>query len=144
MGLDLSFGMLASGGSKHRFPLCQGDMRQLPFGDGAFAAVVAYYSIQHVARMELASVLEEVARVLEPRGAFLLSTHLGDGEVYMDEFLGHHIATTGGSLYSTQEIADMVSATGFVVEVSETRGPLAHEHQSQRIYLLAKLKSTQN
>jgi len=97
VGLDLSFGMLTSCRSEHRFPLCQGDMRQLPFGNGAFAAVVAYYSIQHVTRTELGSVLGEVARVLEPDGAFLLSTHLGEGEVYTDEFLGHHIATTGAA-----------------------------------------------
>jgi hypothetical protein len=79
-----------------------------------------------------------VARVLEPRGALLLGTHLGEGEVYVDEFLGHHIATTGGSLYSSQEITDQVSSRGFVVETSERRGPLEHEHQSQRIYLLAR------
>jgi ubiquinone/menaquinone biosynthesis C-methylase UbiE len=138
VGLDLSFGMLTSHRSEDRFPLCQGDMRQLPFRNGAFAAVVAYYSIQHVTRMELGSVLGEVARVLESRGALLLGTHLGEGEVYVDEFLGHHIATTGGSLYSSQEITDHVSARGFVVETSERRGPLEHEHQSQRIYLLAR------
>jgi hypothetical protein len=34
-----------------------------------------------------------------------------------------------------------VSSSGFVVERCETRGPLAHEHQSQRIYLLAKRTS---
>ncbi len=138
VGLDLSSGMLTSCRSKYRFPLCQGDMRQLPFGDGVFAAVVAYYSVQHVARTELGVVLGETARVLDPGGAFLVSTHLGDGEVYTDEFLGHHIATTGGSFYSSEEITDKVSAAGFVVETTEMRGPLAHEHQSQRIYLFAR------
>jgi hypothetical protein len=76
-----------------------------------------------------------------PHGTLLLSTHLGEGEVFTDHFLGHHIATTGGALYSRPDITDRVSSSGFVVEKCETRGPLAHEHQSQRIYLLAKRTS---
>lgn len=137
VGLDLSFGMLTLE-PYHRMPLCQGDMRGLPFGNERFAAAVAFYSIQHVTRVELGLVLAEVARVLEPRGAFLLGTHLGDGEVFTNEFLGHHIATTGGSLYSSQEIMDQVSSRGFDAEATRFRGPLDHEHQSQRIYLLAR------
>jgi ubiquinone/menaquinone biosynthesis C-methylase UbiE len=138
VGLDLSIGMLRSGGSMNRFPSCQGDMRHLPFRDGVFAAIVAYYSIHNVIRTELEMVLAEVARVLRPGATLLLSTHLGEGEVYSDEFLGHHIATTGGSLYSSLEIMEQVSSKGFLIEASAIRDPLAHEHQSQRIYLLAR------
>ena len=141
VGLDLSLGMLTSGRSEHWFPVCQGDMRRLPFPDRAFGSVVAYYSIQHVPRRELHTVLSEAARVLVPQGTLLLSTHLGEGKIFTDQFLGHHIATTGGTLYSRQDITDGVSSSGFVVERCETRGPLAHEHQSQRIYLLAKRTS---
>ena len=96
MGLDLSLGMLRSGASTNRFPLCQGDMRELPFRDSVFAAIVAYYSIHNVTRTELGMVLAEAARVLRPGATLLLSTHLGEGEVYSNDFLGHHIATTGG------------------------------------------------
>lgn len=138
VGVDLSFGMLASGLSGDQLPRCQGDMRELPFGNESFTVVVAYYSVQHVRRTELGAVLGEVSRVLRPSGALLLSTHLGEGELYMEEFLGHHVAPTGGTLYSPQEITDQVSAHGFVVEASARRAPLDHEHQSQRIYLLAR------
>jgi hypothetical protein len=113
-------------------------MRCLPFSDGVFGAIVAYYSIHHVPRRELHTVLSEAARVLGPHRALLLSTHLGDGEVFTDQFLGHDIATTGGTLYSEEDMTDQVSSAGFVVERSEIRAPLTHEHQSQRIYLLAK------
>lgn len=138
VGLDLSFGMLSSCRSIYGFSLCQGDMRDLPFGNEVFAAVIAYYSIQHVRRSELITVLLEAARVVKPGGTLLLSTHLGEGEVYMEEFLGHHIASTGGCLYSPQELTDQVSSSGFVVETTETRGPLDHEHRSQRLYLTAR------
>jgi ubiquinone/menaquinone biosynthesis C-methylase UbiE len=96
VGVDLSLGMLRAGKrAAFRFPVCQGDMRNLPFGDRAFDAVVAYYSIHNLARTEMRPVLVEVARVLEPHGTLLAATHLGEGEVYTDKFLGHDIATTG-------------------------------------------------
>jgi ubiquinone/menaquinone biosynthesis C-methylase UbiE len=138
IGVDLSFGMLRAGErAGYGLPLSQGDMRYLPFHSGAFAAVVAYYSIHNVTRAELGSVLIEVARVLEPGGTLLAATHIGEGEVYTDRFLGHAIATTGGTLYSEQEITDQMSSRGFNVETRELRDPLPHEHQCRRIYLLA-------
>jgi ubiquinone/menaquinone biosynthesis C-methylase UbiE len=138
VGIDLSVGMLKAGIAADRPQTCQGDMRNLPFSDGVFASVVAFYSIQHVPRAELSSVFTEVARVLEPDGVFLLAIHLGEGEVYSEEFLGHRIANTGGCLYSTSEIFEKLTSTGFALETSETRGPLEHEHQTQRLYLLAR------
>jgi hypothetical protein len=137
VGLDLSFGMLRSRRPGQEFPVCQGDMRCLPFADEAFAAVVAYYSVQHVARTEVGSVFAEMVRVLAHGGTLLLATHLGQGEVYTEEFLGHRIASAGGTLYSPLEIADRVSAAGLTIRTAETRGPLEHEHQSQRLYVMA-------
>jgi ubiquinone/menaquinone biosynthesis C-methylase UbiE len=138
VGLDLSAGMLRACRSAGGPPACQGDMRRLPFTDRAFAAVVAYYSLHHLPRSELDAVLAETARVVRPGGALLLGTHLGRGEVYSDTFLGHDIATTGGTLYDATELTDRVSSAGFVVAVRDTRDPLAHEHQTRRIYLLAE------
>jgi ubiquinone/menaquinone biosynthesis C-methylase UbiE len=138
VGVDISFGMLKAG--KHTLPqlsMCQGDMRTLSFRERAFAACVAFYSIHSVTRGELRLVLAELARVLERRGTLLAATHLGEGEVYTHQFLGHDIALTGGTLYSEQEITDQVSSSGFKVESSKARDPLAHEHPSRRIYILA-------
>lgn len=138
VGIDLSMGMLSTG-KRHslRFAACQGDMRRLPFRNRAFTAIVAFYSVHNVVRNELQSVLVEAARVLEPRGTLLVTTHLGEGEVYTDEFLGHEIAATGGTLYSESVFLDRVSSSGFKIELKELREPLAHEHASHRIYLMA-------
>jgi ubiquinone/menaquinone biosynthesis C-methylase UbiE len=137
VGLDLSFGMLSARPSEHRFAVCQGDMRQLPFGHEAFAAVVCYYVIQSLARHEVREVLNEVARVLEAGGKLLLAAHLGEGEVLFDEFLGHQVARVGGTFFSSEELTSMLSSAGFVVTRSQIRGPLAHEHQGDRLYLIA-------
>jgi ubiquinone/menaquinone biosynthesis C-methylase UbiE len=137
VGMDLSLGMLRCIPGD-ALASCQGDMRQLPFRDKTFAAVIAFSSIHSVPRSELHSVLGEAARVLTSRGVLLLGTHLGEGEVYVEEFLDHRIATVGGTLYTSEEIMDQVSMAGFEVETVETRGPLAHEHQSQRVYVFAR------
>jgi SAM-dependent methyltransferase len=49
-----------------------GDMRQMPFGDGEFDAVVSSYAIDHLGRDGTRKAISEVHRVLEPGGQFLL------------------------------------------------------------------------
>jgi SAM-dependent methyltransferase len=140
VGMDLSDGMLrlcTRAGEAQRLPAARADMRRLPFRTGAFAAVVAFYSIHNVARGELDGVLVEIARALEPGGTLLTATHLGEGEVYTERFLGHPIATTGGTLYTSDELVGRLSSNGFNIESIEMREPLQHEHRSDRIYLLA-------
>ncbi len=138
IGVDLSAGMLGVARARRQLPVAQADMRQLPFGAGAMALVVAFYSIQHIPRREVAGALSEVARVLRPGGRLLLATHLGAGDVVSEEFLGHDIEPVGGALYSGSDITDELVVAGFTVERAEERAHLAHEHPSQRIYLLAR------
>jgi SAM-dependent methyltransferase len=49
-----------------------GDMRDMPFHDGEFDAVVSSYAIDHLRRDDLVRGISEVARVLKPRGEFLV------------------------------------------------------------------------
>jgi ubiquinone/menaquinone biosynthesis C-methylase UbiE len=138
IGVDLSAGMLGVARARRQLPVAQADMRRLPFAAGAMALVVAFYSIQHIPRGEVASALSEVARVLRPGGRLLLAAHLGAGDVVSEEFLGHDIDPVGGALYSRPKITGELVATGFTLERVEERSHLAHEHPSQRIYLLAR------
>ena len=59
-------------GAANRADTRTGDIRDMPFHDGEFDAVVSSYAIDHLRRVDLAKGVSEVARVLKPEGEFLL------------------------------------------------------------------------
>jgi SAM-dependent methyltransferase len=68
-----------------------GDMRELPFGDGEFDAVVSSYAIDHLRRAERPKAIAEVARVLKPGGEFLLVIIHVDWRTWLvSPLLAHH------------------------------------------------------
>ena len=68
-----------------------GDMRQLPFGDGEFDAVVSSYAIDHLSRAERPKAIAEAARVLKPGGEFLLLLVRVDWTTWLvSPVLAHH------------------------------------------------------
>jgi SAM-dependent methyltransferase len=71
LGLDLSVTLLAHGPAR---PLVAGDMRRLPFAPGAFDWVLNFFTSfgYFASERENFRVLEEVVRVLRPRGGFLI------------------------------------------------------------------------
>ncbi|MHB8463901.1 MAG: class I SAM-dependent methyltransferase [Acidimicrobiales bacterium] len=139
VGVDLAHGMLVVARRRAEgVALTCGDMRALPVRSAGCAGVVAFYSIQHVPRESFGGVLGEFRRVLVSGGILILATHLGAGEVYVEEFLGHPIQPVAGTLYGPGELEDALARESFVVEDVRQRDPLSHEHQSKRIYLIAR------
>ena len=68
-----------------------GDMRELPFRDGEFDAVVSSYAIDHLRRAERPKAIAEVARVLKPGGEFLLMIIHVDWRTWLvSPLLAHH------------------------------------------------------
>ena len=56
--------------------LVLGDLRRLPFGDGAFTKACALDVVEHVSREGLIEVLKEASRVLAPGGALFVYSHV--------------------------------------------------------------------
>ena len=79
------------GGVAERAAARVGDMRQLPFGDGEFDAVISSYAIDHLRRAERPKAIAEVARVLKPGGEFLLMIIHVDWRTWLvSPLLAHH------------------------------------------------------
>ena len=139
VGIDLSAAMLALARARRSMMVtAQADLRQLPLCDDACRLAIAFYSLQHMPRPDLGLALSELHRVLAADGRLLMAMHLGDGDVETSVFLGHEIDAVGGALYERDELVRRVLAAGFHVELERQRGPLPHEHDTQRLYLLAR------
>jgi SAM-dependent methyltransferase len=71
LGVDLSLTLLVQG---RALPRVRGDMRRLPFADGSFDWVLNFFTSfgYFEGERENFQVLEEIARVLEPDGRYLL------------------------------------------------------------------------
>lgn len=86
IGLDISPNQLAL--ARQNAPLAsllRGDMVRLPFREDAFDAVAAFYSMTHVPRVEHASLLAGIARVLRPGGCAVLTMGSADNPDGIDE-----------------------------------------------------------
>jgi SAM-dependent methyltransferase len=59
-------------GVADRVSVTVGDARAMPLASAAYDGVISSYAIDHIRRDEIPQALSEVARVLKPRGEFLL------------------------------------------------------------------------
>jgi len=106
-----------------------GDMRELPFGNGEFDAVVSSYAIDHLRRAERPKAIAEVARVLKPGGEFLLMIVHVDWKTWVvSPMLAHHPSQ------SPEPWRQLLQENGFTLEAEGT--PFA------TLYFLAKKQSS--
>jgi SAM-dependent methyltransferase len=116
----------------------QGDMLLLDVEDGAWAGVVAFYSIIHVARCDVVRALREIRRVLRPGGFLLLAFHLGENAAHLDEWWGHKVCVDF-VFFRTDEMKGYLEEAGFDVEEITERDPYPDvEHPSRRAYIFAR------
>ena len=135
VGLDLAPLMLAEARRRRgalELATALADLRELPIASGSCAAVVSFYVLHHLPRFELASVLGEFRRVLEPGGELALAVHEGEGE-----FVGRSEPLVMGTLYSAAELESALARARLRVETVRRRDPLPHERQSGRVYVTA-------
>jgi SAM-dependent methyltransferase len=138
LGVDLAPGMVDE--ARRRFPALQfeaGDMRSLTYADGAFAAVVAMYSLIHFDAADLAGALSEIRRVLRPAGVLLAGFHRGSEIRHSDELFGHRI-DLDFRFFEPQQITSAVTEAGLEVERVIERHPYPDvEVATRRFYVVA-------
>lgn len=136
IALDVSFAMART--ATHRLDAAVvADMVRLPIGTATVADLVAFYSVIHLPRPDLAAVLSEFARVLEPGGHALVSAHEGTEDVSVNEFLGHRVDLSATFFTLDEMVAASVDA-GLVVGSAERRAAYATEGSTNRLYLELK------
>jgi len=148
LGIDLSPGMIAV--ARERAPnlrLAVGSMLALPAADGAWAGVIALYSIIHLSVEERATACREFARTVRPGGWLLVSFQVGS-----DDFAAgsvNHITSwfsqpvqLDGYFLDPPEVAAQLESAKFTVKARMDRQPSGEvEYPSRRCYLLAQRHS---
>lgn len=112
-GIDLSEESVAfarrhnAGELDRRCFIRQGDVRSLPYGDGAFDAVTAFETVYFWSPVNKA--LDEVFRVIRKGGCFLISQEAGDpelGKMWTERIKGM-------TVYGADELRRRLSQAGF-------------------------------
>ena len=138
--LDLSSAMVDE--AKRLFPGLQavvGDMLDLPFANGSFAGVIAFYSIIHFDDAQLERCFQEMTRVLRTGGYVALAFHVGDETIRREQWWDMPVVLDARFL-PVELVTRLLEKAGLEVESVEQREPYAPdvEFQSSRAYVIAR------
>lgn len=138
-GMDLSPAAVAEAAWRHpEIRFGAGDMLALPLDDGAAAGIVAFYAIVHFAPAQLRTAINEMARVLRPGAPLLLSFHVGDETVHVDELFGVR-ASVDFRFHPVERVEDALRGAGLAEVEPIVRDPYPEvEHPTRRAYVFAR------
>ena len=147
VGLDVAPGMLEIARSRSLPPNArveiewqEGDVVNMPFGDGSFHVVICQQGIQFFS--DPSSALSEVKRVLSPGGRIAFSVwrpiQYSPGFLVLAEALGRHIGKEVGDMIKTlfsfdpERIRSLITEAGFkepriLIDVGTARFPSCEE-----------------
>jgi len=142
VGVDVSAQMVKEAGRLNPdVTFLQADMRQLPVEDEAWGGIVAFYSLIHLGRAEVTTVLKELWRVLRPGGQLLVSFHLGNTTTHSKDWWGIPVKLDYTS-FTSEEMQEYLRGAGFSVEGWLNRAPYANpiywESPSYRGYVFGQ------
>jgi len=135
-GVDLSEEMLRHARIAHpdaRFDCAP--LAALPYGDGSFDGVLAWYSIIHTAPTDLDAVVTEFRRVLTDDGVALLGFQHGSGERRRSEAYGHAVELRA-HLHTVDGVTTTLERTGFTALEGVIREARLGDAQDQGFVLV--------
>ncbi len=140
-GIDLSPAMVAE--ARRRFPGGSyevGDLRRLtrPATSAGWAAVLAWYSLIHLASSELPDAVAALSRPLTPGGWLVLGLHAGAEVRHLDDWFGHQV-DLDFVLHDPGFVVGVVEDAGLVDLEWYVRGPAtARGETTQRLYVVGR------
>jgi len=137
-GVDLSPRLVAAGRRAHPdLDLSVASLSDLPFEDGLFAGVMAWYSTIHTPDDELPGVLAELVRVLRAGGHLLVGFQAGEGVVDLAGSYGRHRHAVVLERYrrTVDTMADLLDRAGCQEVVRMVRAPEGKEAEDQAVLL---------
>jgi uncharacterized protein len=140
-GLDLTPEMVNEARRRHPGVAYEvGDLRRLlrPATHDGWGAVLAWYSLIHLAASELPDVIESLVRPLCAGGWLVLALHVGTEVRTVTEWFGHEV-DLDFVLHDAAEVVATVEQAGLRDVEWYHRGPLTGRGEStERLYVLAR------
>jgi uncharacterized protein YceH (UPF0502 family) len=140
-GLDLTPEMVEEARRRHPGVSYQvGDLRQLmrPTSQDGWGAVLAWYSLIHLAASELAAAIASLVRPLRTNGWLVLALHAGAEVRTVTDWFGHDV-DLDFVLHDPAEIVATVEQAGLHDVEWYHRGPYTSRGETtQRLYVLAR------
>ena len=117
----------------------QGNMLALTgVAEGSFGGIAAFYSIIHISRPSLVDAMREMKRVLRPGGRLLLTFHIGQKDVHLDEWWNKPVSLDF-YFFETEAMKGNLTQAGFELEEVIERDPYPEvEVQTRRAYVFAR------
>jgi len=142
-GLDLSEKSVEQARALHpEIHFQKGSLLELEFEDDSIAGVVAFYAIVHFSEEQAGVAFREVFRVLQPGGLFLVTFHIGEEKIHVDEFLGKEVHIDF-IFFTTDFICRCLKECGFEkIELIEREPYPEVEYESRRAYVFAVKSDT--
>jgi SAM-dependent methyltransferase len=139
IGIDISSEMIRCAASLNPgLDFRVGDMRELSLPTASLVGLVAFYSIVHFDSAELDGVMVQLRRVLALGGLALLSFHMGDQVVHVDDLFGAPVSLDF-RFHAPHTVIEALRAAHFAVIERVEREPYeGAEYPSRRCYLLAR------
>ncbi len=116
-------------------------MALLDTPDETWAGIAAFYSIIHIPRTDLMHAFRELRRVLRSGGVLLLSFHIGDDTIHLDEWWGHKVCIDF-FFFRSAEVAGYLRSAGFEIEEIIERDPYPEVEHQRRGYIFARRPKT--
>ncbi|MGB0931962.1 MAG: class I SAM-dependent methyltransferase [Chitinophagales bacterium] len=115
-----------------------GNMLELDFEEGHFAAITAFYAIVHFNNAELAQALKEIHRVTQTGGQFLFSFHTEEQVVAVDDLLEEKVEVNF-HFFDADKVIEMAKECGWTILDAFVRYPYeGKEYPSKRAYILCE------
>jgi SAM-dependent methyltransferase len=117
----------------------QGNMLALTgVAEDSFGAIAAFYSIIHIPRPSLVDALREMKRALCPGGRLLLTFHIGQKDIHLDEWWDKPVSLDF-YFFETEAMKGCLTQAGFELEEVIERDPYPDvEVQTRRAYIFAR------
>lgn len=141
-GQDLSAEMIAEARARHpdvRYEV--GDLRRLmrPVAAAGWGAVLAWYSLIHLASSELPAAVAALARPIAPGGVLVLALHAGDEVHRVSTWFDVEVPELDFVMHDAATVIAAVEAAGITDLEWYLRGPHGwRDETTQRLYVLGR------